>query len=153
MNILGINCIAICNYAAKLQKIVELRKFFLHFCEKLCRKRGLKGGSGFIGRTRAAEKEGAERLKRKCVTRTSYINVTQERASGGREQRAAERKSGSGGGGGQQSGSGGRGQRAAERKSGSRGRRLYGLSGVQRSLAISFPAMKRQRSELCGMGE
>ena len=65
-----------------------------------------KDESGSIGRTRAAEEEGAERLKRKCVTRTSYINVTQERASGGREQREAERKSGSGG----------RGQRAAERK-------------------------------------
>ena len=43
-------------------------------------KEGLQGGSRAAG-------EGAERLKRKCVTRTSYINVTQEQASGGREQR------------------------------------------------------------------
>ena len=47
----------------------------------------IKEESGSIERTRAALEEGAERLKRKCVTRTSYINVTQERASGGREQR------------------------------------------------------------------
>ena len=51
--------------------------------------------SGGRGGSRAAGEERAERLERreeKCVTRTSYINVTQERASGGREQRAAERK-------------------------------------------------------------
>ena len=129
----------------------------------------IKDESGSIGRTRAALEEGAERLKRKCVTRTSYINVTQEQASGGREQREGpwrgrERSRG------QQSGraeaeGGAEGGRAEERKrreeqsgsgaeaEGSEGRRLYGLSGVQRSLAISFPAMKRQRSELCGRGE
>ena len=46
-----------------------------------------KDESGYRRGSRAAEEEGAERLERKCVTRTSYINVTQEQASGGREQR------------------------------------------------------------------
>ena len=99
--------------------------------------------------------------------RNARAGKRRKRAEGGR---AEERKSGSGG----------RGRRAEERKRreaerkrregaegsrseaeggsrgqqiGSGGRSLYGLSGVQRSLAISFPAMKRQRSELCGRGE
>ena len=46
---------------------------------------------------RKALEEGAERLKKKCVTRTSYINVTQEQASGGREQRGGAEEGAEGG--------------------------------------------------------
>ena len=121
--------------------------------------------SGSRRRTRAAEEEGAERLERKCVTRTSYINVTQEQASGGREQREgaegsraeaegeAEAEGGAEAEGNRAEAEGRRGDGMSRAEGESGGRSLYGLSGVQRSLAISFPAMKRQRSELCGRGE
>ena len=58
--------------AAKLRKNPELSKLFCIFVKNYAERRAA----------------GGERREEKCVTRTSYINVTQERASGGREQGA-----------------------------------------------------------------
>ena len=114
-------------------------------------KEGLQGG-----RRAAGEAGGEVRHTHFVYKRNARAGKWRKRAEGG-EQRAAERKQREGAvrkrreeaeGGSSAEAEGG-----ADAEEGSGGRSLYGLSGVERSLAISFPAMKRQRSELCGMGE
>ena len=106
-------------------------------------KEGLQGG-----RRAAGEAGGEVRHTHFVYKRNARADKWRKRAEGGSRGQQSGRAEAEGGSRGQRSGSRGR-----EQSGRRRGRLLYGLSGVQRSLAISFPAMKRQRSELCGMGE